>query len=138
LPVLSFEKSKQELFEMEHKWLEYEYKLDTASIAKFLDDDFISIAADGNTNKKDELRSVYEVISNMKKNGVSIDSFRIEEPFTVKLFDQTAITAFTSHSYKTNNGKHEERRTKFYDVWRNINGGWKAMSSQAITVEEIK
>jgi hypothetical protein len=134
----SDEELKKELLHLENKWLEYEFALDTASVSKLLDDDFISISASDTSNKKTELDGVYKNISAMKNDSIVIDSFKIEEPFIVNLFDNTAITIFICHTYKTNKGKHEEKRTKFYDVWRKVNGEWKAISSQATVVEEIK
>lgn len=135
---LSADKTKETLLTLEHKWLEYEFSLDTASVSKFLDDDFISISAEDTSNKQNELAGVYKNMSAMRSDSIFIDSFNIEEPFIVKQFDNTAITIFIAHTYKTAKGKHQEKRTKFYDVWRNVNGEWKAMSSLATTVEEIK
>jgi hypothetical protein len=132
------EEIKNEILALETKWLEYEFALDTASVAKLLDDCFISISAGDTSNKKMELDGVYKNISAMKADSIFIDSFKIEEPFIIKQFDNTAITIFICHTYKTNKGRHEEKRTKFYDVWRMVNGEWKAISSQATVVEEIK
>ncbi|MBI1781316.1 MAG: nuclear transport factor 2 family protein [Sphingobacteriales bacterium] len=137
-PISSTDKAKEELLTLENKWLEYEFALDTASIAKFLDNDFISISAEDTSNKQNELVGVYKNISAMRSDSIFIDSFKIEEPFIVKQFENTAITIFIAHTYKTAKGKYQEKRTKFYDVWRKVNGEWKAMSSQATVVEEIK
>lgn len=136
--TISIDSVKTQLLELETKWLEYEFALDTASIAAFLDNDFISISSEDTSNKQMELDGIYKNISAMQSDSIFIDSFKIEEPFIVKQFDNTAITVFICHTYKTNKDKHEEKRTKFYDVWRNVKGEWKAMSSQATLVEEIK
>ena len=136
--VLVSDSVKQQLLLHETNWLNYEFALDTASIARLLDADFISISATDTSNKQMELEGIYQNISAMRNDSIFIDSFKIEEPFIVKQFDNTAITIFICHTYKTNKGKHEEKRTKFYDVWRIVNGEWKAMSSQASVVEEIK
>jgi hypothetical protein len=129
---------KQQLLSLERKWLQSEFALDTASIAPMLDESFISISTTDTSNKQMELDGVYKNISAMKSDSIFIDSFTIEEPFIVRQFDNTAIAVFICHTYKTNKDKHEEKRTKFYDVWRRANGEWKAMSSQATVVEEIK
>lgn len=129
---------KQQLLALETKWLEFEFVLDTASIAPLLHHDFISISANDTSNKQMELEGIYKNISAMRSDSIFIDSFKIEESFIVKQFDNTAITIFICHTYKTAKGKKEEKRTKFYDVWRNVNREWKAMSSQASVVEEIK
>jgi hypothetical protein len=130
--------AKQHLLALEHQWLEHEFALDTTSISPLLDDGFISISATDTSNKQMELEGIYKNISAMKADSIFIDSFKIEEPFIVKQFDNVAITIFICHTYKTNKGKHEEKRTKFYDVWRMVNNDWKAISSQATVVEEIK
>lgn len=135
---LKVENTKQQLISLERKWLEYEFALDTASIAKFLDEDFISISATDTSNKQMELEGIYKNISAMRSDSIFIDSFKIEDPFIIKQFDNTAITIFICHTYKTAKGKHQEKKTKFYDVWRKENGEWKAMSSTAMVAEEIK
>ena len=127
----SIEEVKSDLLRLETKWLDYEFNLDTASIAKFLDDDFISISATDTSNKQMELDGIYKNISAMRNDSIFIDSFKIEEPFIVKYFDKTAITIFICHTYKKDKGKPVEKRTKFYDVWINRDGNWKAISSQA-------
>jgi hypothetical protein len=131
---LSIEEVKKDLLALETKWLDYEFDLDTASIAKFLDDDFISISASDTSNKQMELEGVYKNISAMRNDSILVDSFKIEEPFIVKQFDKTAITIFICHTYKKDKGKSVEKRTKFYDVWINRDGEWKALSSQATVI----
>ena len=129
---------KQHLLSLENKWLQYEFALDTASISPLLDSTFISISATGTSNKQMELEGIYKNISTMRADSIFIDSFKLEGPFIVNQFDNTAIVVFICHTYKTAKGKHEEKRTKFYDVWRNVNEQWKAVSSQGTVVEEIK
>ena len=130
----SSEKVKKDLLALETKWLDYEFNLDTASIAEFLDDDFISISASDTSNKQIELEGIFKNISAMRSDSIFIDSFKIDEPFIVKQFDNTAITIFICHTYKKDKGKPVEKRTKFYDVWINRSGEWKAVSSQATVV----
>ena len=129
---------KEQFRLLEYKWLQSEFALDTASIAPMLDSTFVSISATGTSNKQMELEGIYKNISTMQRDSIFIDSFKIEEPFFVNHFNNTAIAIFICHTYKTAKGKHEEKRTKFYDVWRKADGEWKAMSSQGTTVQEIK
>jgi hypothetical protein len=56
----SDEEIKKELLDLETKWLEYEFALDTGSVSKLLHDDFISISAAGTSNKQMELDEVYK------------------------------------------------------------------------------
>lgn len=129
---------KDTLRNLERKWLEYEFNQDTAAIARFLDEDFISISGQDTSNKQNELAGVYQRMSTMHRDSIFVDSFKIEEPFIVQHFDNTAIAIFNGHMYKTAKGKHQEKRTRFCDVWRNVDGEWKAISSMATTIEEIK
>lgn len=137
-PMQANQSAKAQLYELERTWLEYEFAADIASIAAFMDSGFIAVSPDEVSNKKTELDGVYQAVTKMKADSIFIDSFKIEEPFIVKQFDNTAVTVFVCHTYKTSKGDHSQRRTRFYDVWRNVNGEWKAMSSQATTIEEIK
>lgn len=135
---LNYAETKQQLFSMEHKWLEYEFAKDTGAISPFLDSTFISISADDTSNKQQELEGVYKNIAAMNADSIFIDSFKIEEPFIVNIYDNTAVVIFICHTYKTAKGKPAQKRTKFYDVWVKRNDEWKAVSSQATTVKEIK
>ncbi|MCA4899416.1 MAG: nuclear transport factor 2 family protein [Bacteroidota bacterium] len=134
---LTNEKVKQDILTLEKKWFEYEFALDTASISPMIDSSFISISAKGISNKQQELDGIYKNISAMRSDSIFVDSFKIEEPM-VKLHDNFAISIFICHTYKTAKGKHQEKRTKFYDVWKKINGQWKALSSQATVIEETQ
>jgi hypothetical protein len=134
---LKNEKVKQDILTLENKWFEYEFALDTGSISPMLDSSFISISAKGIFNKQQELHGIYKNISAMRSDSIFVDSLKIEEPM-VKLHDNFAISIFICHTYKTAKGKHQEKRTKFYDVWKNINGQWKALSSQATVIEETQ
>src|SRR5690348_13321339 len=73
----SIDEVKKELLSFETKWLDYEFNLDTASIAKFLDEDFISISASDTSNKQMELDGVYKNMSAMRNDSIFIDSFKI-------------------------------------------------------------
>lgn len=134
---LTTEKVKQDILTLEKKWIEFEFALDTASISLMLDSSFISISANGISNKQQELDGIYKNMSAMRSDSIFVDSLTIEEPM-VKLHDNFAISIFICHTYKTAKGKHQEKRTKFYDVWKKINGQWKALSSQATVIEETQ
>ncbi len=134
--TLAAENTQKELRQLEQKWLEYEFALDTASISAMLDDNFISLSGTTSADKKAELAGIYKNISNMYKDSIFLDSFRIEEPFITKVLDKTAITIFICHSYKKNKGRPVEKRTRFYDVWVQKTEGWKAVASQATLISE--
>lgn len=123
------EKVKAELLSLERKWLDAEFKLDTAYISTLLDSTFIGISADRISNKQDDLRGMYDNIRAMQQDSIFLDSLTLEDA-VVNLYDNSAVVTFIVHTYKKEKGKTTEKRTRFYDVWIYRNGEWKAVSSQ--------
>jgi hypothetical protein len=129
----SDQKIKLELLSLERKWLDAEFALDTASIAPLLDSTFISISANGTSNKQMELAGIYKNISAMRADSIFLDSLELEDTI-VNVYDNSAVVTFIVHTYKKEKGKPTEKRTRFYDVWINRNGNWKAVSSQGTRI----
>jgi len=128
-------KVKEELILLENKWLEAEFKLDTAYLATLLDSTFTGISANHISGKQEELNGMYENISAMRKDSIFLDSLKLEDPI-VNLYNKTAVVTFVVHSYKKNKGRPTEKRTRFYDVWVMRNGEWKAVSSQGTALAD--
>ena len=124
---------KKELLSLERKWLEAEFVLDKAYISTLLDSTFIGISANRISNKQEELKGMYDNISAMRKDSIFLDSLKLEDA-VVNIYDNSAIVTFIVHTYKKDKGKPIEKGTRFYDVWINRNGKWKAVSSQGTTV----
>ena len=124
---------KEELLSKERKWLEAEFALDTASISGLLDSTFIGISANRVSNKQEELKGMYDNIAAMRKDSIFLDSLKLEDG-VVNVYDNSAIVTFIVHTYKNEKGRSTEKRTRFYDVWINRNGNWKAVSSQGTVV----
>ena len=120
---------KAELLSLEKKWLEAEFNLDTAYIAGLLDPGFIGISADKIGTKQQELKGMYDNISNMRSDSIFLDSLRFEDA-RVNIYDNSAVVTMIVHTYKKDKRKPVEKRTRFYDVWIKREGGWKAVSSQ--------
>ena len=131
----SKDKIKEELILLERKWLEAEFALDTAYLSTLLDRTFIGISADRVANKQEELKSMYDNISAMRRDSVFLDSLKLEDPI-VNVYDKTAVVTFIVHTYKKERGKSTEKRTRFYDVWIKRNDKWKAVSSQGTPITE--
>ena len=129
----SNEKVKEELLSLERKWLEAEFALDTAYISTIMDTGFIDISADQIHDKQQALKGMYDNISAMRKDSIFLDSLKFEEVI-VNLYENTAVIALFTHSYKKDKGRPVEKRMRFYDVWINRNGEWKAVSSQGTAV----
>src|SRR5688572_23317078 len=124
---------KAELLSLERQWLEAEFALDTAYLSTLLDSTFIAVSAGRISNKQEELNGIYDNISAMRKDSIFLDSLKLENA-TVNLYGKTAVVTFIVHTYKKEKGKSTEKRTRFYDVWINRNGKWKAVSSQGTVV----
>jgi hypothetical protein len=129
------ENAEQTILTLEKKWLDAEFNLDTASIAPLLHPRFISINGNRISGKQEELKGIYENISTMQKNGIVLDSLRLEDA-QVRLYDSTGIATFIVHTFKKDKGKPVEKRTRFYDVWIKRSGQWKVVSSQGTVLTE--
>ena len=131
----SKEKVKEELLSLERKWLEAEFALDTAYISTLLDSTFIGISANRISGKQEELKGMYDNIIAMRQNSIFLDSLKLEEP-VVNVYDNSAVVTFIVHTYKKEKGRPTKKRTRFYDVWINRYGKWKAVSSQGTTITQ--
>lgn len=119
------------LQKMEYDWLAAEFRMDTASIAQMLDDNFIAVAKSGISVKQKELEGVAQFVGQMRQDKHVIDSFYLDE-VRVQLYDNAAVVSFVSVTKGSiNKIAFSNRRTRFYDVWIKRNGRWKAVSSQA-------
>jgi hypothetical protein len=127
-------KVKQELLLLEQNWLEAEFKLDTAYISTLIDSTFTGISGDHLTNKQQELNGMYRDISTMRIDSIFLDSLKLEDG-RVNLYENVAVVTFIVHTYKKDKGLPIEKRTRFYDVWVNRNGKWKAVAAQGTVVE---
>lgn len=125
----SNDKVKEELLSLERKWLEAEFALDTAYISTLIDSSFVGISPNRISNKQDELKGMYDNINAMRKDSVFLDSLKLED-VVVNIYENSAVVAFIVHTYKKEKGISTEKRTRFYDVWINRKGKWKAVSSQ--------
>jgi hypothetical protein len=130
----SNENVKEELLSLERRWLEQEFALDTAYISALLDSSFIAISADRISGKQEELKGIYDNISSMRKDSIFLDSLKLEDA-VVNVYDRSAVVTFIVHTYKKEKGRSTEKRTRFYDVWINRSGKWKAVSSQGTAIK---
>jgi len=131
----SNDKVKDELLSLERKWLDAEFALDTAYISTLMDSSFIDISIDHIHNKQQALKEMYDNINAMRKDSIFLDSLKFEDVI-LNLYENTAVISLVTHSYKKNKGKPVEKRMRFYDVWINRNGKWKAVSSQGTTLTD--
>ena len=131
------EDDKRELLTLEKRWLEKEFSLDSAFLSSIMDSTFIDISEDGVKNKEEDLLSMYNTIDKRIKNGIVIDSFKLENDI-INVYSNSAVVTFIVHTYRHTGDTMIERKTRFYDVWIKRGGKWKAVSSQGTPVSERK
>ncbi|MEP7255050.1 MAG: nuclear transport factor 2 family protein [Ferruginibacter sp.] len=118
------------LKKIEYDWLIAEFKLDTATISKMMDDSFISINPSGILNKQEELDGIYKNISQRINNDHVVDSLYLDDVH-IRFYEATAVVSFVSVTKgRIKDIPFTNRRTRFYDVWIYRNNSWKAVSSQ--------
>ena len=125
---------KQELLNLEREWLDKEFALDTTFLSTIMDSTFIGISDDGVKNKKEDLISMYNNIDQRIKNGIVLDSFKLENEI-VNIYSNSAVVTFVVHTYRHSSDTLIERKTRFYDVWVNRDNKWKAVSSQGTPIQ---
>lgn len=121
----------EQIKKLEYNWVKAEDFLDTVELQKILDKTFISIEANGVSNRQEELLGVNETINRFMKEGVLIDSFHLED-MTINLYDNSAVATYIVITKGKNNGVPFTRKSRFYDVLVKRNGEWKGVASHVI------
>jgi hypothetical protein len=125
---------KKKLLNLEYEWLRKEFELDTAFLSSIMDSTFIGISDSGVKNKQEDLISMYTNIDQRIKNGIVIDSFRLEDK-VVNIYSNSAVVTFIVHTYRHQNDTLIERKTRFYDVWVKRGDKWSAVASQGTPIQ---
>ncbi|MDB5202932.1 MAG: hypothetical protein JWQ27_2341 [Ferruginibacter sp.] len=122
------------LEQLEFNWLSAEFKRDTVTIARMMDEQFISVGLADISSKQQELDGIYAHITARQQKEYVVDSLFLDS-FRVQFFDSTAVVTFFSVTSGRNKGvPFYNRRTRIYDVWMKRAGQWKALSSQVTPV----
>lgn len=123
--------TKEEILSLERKWLDAEFALDTAYISTLIDPSFIDISENIH-NKQQALKGMYDGMNARKRDSIVLDSLKFED-VVVNLYENTAVVALITHSWShKKDGNKVEVRMRFYDVWINKSGSWKAVASQGV------
>jgi hypothetical protein len=121
---------REQIRQLEEKAFDAEFKLDTATIAAMMDENFISVSLEKINSRQEELTGIYRKVSQMKVEDHVIDSLYLDD-FRVRLYDNTAVASFFSVSRGTIKGiPFENRRMRWLDIWVKRNGDWKWVASQ--------
>ena len=128
------QKDEQLLRQLEYEWLRAEFRNDTATIARMMDEAFIAIGTTGVSSKQEELEGIYKNMSQRIKDGHVVDSLYFEDIVT-RFYGSTAIITFISVTKgKIKDVSFNNRRTRIYDVWIRKEGKWKAVTSQVTPI----
>ncbi len=128
------QKDEELLQKMEYDWLIAEFKNDTATIAKMMDEAFVAVGSAKIYSKQQELEGIHRSISQRMKDDHVVDSLYFEDVY-IKIHGNTAIVTFISVTKeRIKDGPFTNRRTRINDVWIRKNGEWKAISSQVTPV----
>lgn len=78
---------------LETEWLEAEFKMDTAKIARMMDHRFMGISGATLSTKQEELNGIFGNIRQRQKEEHFVDSFDLKD-FQIKFYNSTAIVTF--------------------------------------------
>lgn len=119
---------QQTLIELEQAWNEALYHKDLGLIEGFLAEEFTATYDDGTrVNKKQEL----ELAANFNQNIESA----IQDDFSVKIYRDTAVVAFTLTVVGIKNGEPAKVILRYTDVFVMRDGRWQCVSSQSTRVK---
>ncbi len=125
---------EQRIRSLEYKAFDAEFRLDTATLSKMMDEKFIAVYPRTISNKQQELAGIYKNISQMKRDEHFIDSFYLDD-FKVQLYDYTAVATFFSVTKgRIKAVPFENKRWRWTDVWVKRKGEWKFVSSQGMKI----
>jgi ketosteroid isomerase-like protein len=125
-------KSDQEtLIELEQRWNDAFYQKDVRFIESILADEFIATYDDGTRGDKAmELALAKEFNQHVTS--------AVQDEFTVKVYEDTAVVWFTLHMTGVRQGKQAEVTLHYTDVFVMRNGNWRCVSSQSTKIAEGK
>jgi hypothetical protein len=126
---------RQKLLDLEREFLNNEFALDTAFLSSFMDSTFIDITDDGVKYKQEDLLSIYNNIDRRIKDGIVIDSFKLEDE-VVNVYTNSAVVTFIVCTFRHSTDTIIKRRTRFYDVWTKRGADWKLVASQGTLVQK--
>ena len=124
LPVRS---DQQILIELEQAWNEAFYRKDIPVIERILAEEFIATYGDGRRgDKAGELALVFDFDQRVES--------AIQDEFTIKIYDNTAVVWFTLNLVGIRQGERAEVTFRFTDVFVWRDDRWQCVSSQSTKV----
>jgi hypothetical protein len=125
LPV---QPDQQILIELERAWNAAFYRKDIPVIDKILAEEFITTYDDGRRgDKAGELALVFDFDQRVES--------AIQDEFTVKVYDKTAVVWFTLNLVGIRQGERAEVAFRFTDVFVWRDDRWQCVSSQSTKID---
>jgi ketosteroid isomerase-like protein len=118
---------QQTLMQMERDWAQASAKNDTATVDKFVADDWVGIDFEGKSTTK------AEGMADMKSGASTTQSIELG-PMKVKVFGNTAVVTGSDTEKSTYKGKDTSGKYVWTDVWVMRDGRWQAVASQSVRV----
>jgi ketosteroid isomerase-like protein len=118
---------QQTLMQMERDWAQAGIKNDTATVDKFVADDWVGINFEGTSITK------AEGIADMKSGASTAQSYEFG-PMKVRVFGNTAVVTGSDTEKSTYKGKDTSGKYVWTDVWVMRDGRWQAVASQSVKV----
>lgn len=123
------ESDQQILVKLEQDWNDAFYKKDVAFIKSILADEFTATYDDGSRgDKAKELALVSEFNQQVQSS--------IQDDFTVKVYQDTAVVWFTLHVVGIKQGQRAELTLRYTDVWVIRDGRWQCVSTHSTRMSE--
>jgi len=118
---------QQILIELEQAWNEAFYRKNVVFIENILADEFIATYDDGSRgDKAKELALAAEFNQQVESS--------IQDEFTVKVYDNTAVVWFTLRLVGIRQGERADVTLRYTDVFVWRNGRWQCVSTQSTRV----
>jgi hypothetical protein len=118
---------KQTLMQMERDYWQATAKNDTATVDKFLADDWVGIDFEGKSITK------AEVMAAMKSGAYTTQSIEVG-PMKVRVLGSTAVVTGSDTEKSNYDGKDSSGKYVWTDVWVMRDGRWQAVASQSVKV----
>jgi ketosteroid isomerase-like protein len=118
---------QQTLMQMERDWGQAVAKNDTATVDKFMADDWVGIDFEGKSITK------AEAMADMKSGASTTQSYEIG-PMKVRELGNTAVVTGSDTEKSTYKGKDSSGKYVWTDVWVMRDGRWQAVASQSVKV----
>jgi ketosteroid isomerase-like protein len=118
---------QQTLMQMERDWAQAGIKNDTATVDKFVADDWVGIDFEGTSITK------AEGIADMKSGASKTQSYEFGT-MKVRVFGDTAVVTSSDTEKSTYKGKDSSGKYVWTDVWVMRDGRWQVVASQSVKV----